>query len=91
MHCSQNPKNSAKFTREMQLKLTKWRPFSWHLYKRLNCDHWKIFVTIDKAMFNLGGSYSRRRVCYIRNEHGDPSQLKCVKSDSLHQVSWPRL
>ena len=38
-------------------------------------------MTIDKAMFNLGGSYSRRRVCYIRNEHGDPSKLKCVKSD----------
>ena len=40
-------------------------------------------MTIDEAMFNLGGSYSRRRVCYIRNGHGDPSQLKCVKSDSF--------
>ena len=34
-------------------------------------------------MFNLGGSYSRRRVCYIRKGHGDPSKLKCVKSDSF--------
>ena len=65
----------------MQLKLTKWRPFSWHLYKRLNCDHWKIFVTIDEAMSPLGGSYSRRRVCYIRKRHGDPSKLKYIKSD----------
>ena len=40
-------------------------------------------MTIDEAMFNLVGSYSRRRVCYIRNGHGDPSQLKCVKSDSF--------
>ena len=69
----------------MQLKLTKWRPFSWHLYKRLNCDHWKISVTIDEAKFKLGGSYSRRRVCYIRKGHGDPSKLKCVKSDSFAQ------
>ena len=49
----------------MQLKLAKWRPVSWHLYKHLNCDHWKIFVTIDEAMFILGGSYSLRD-CYIR-------------------------
>ena len=40
-------------------------------------------MTIDEAMFNLGGSYSRRRVCYIRKGHGDPSKHKCVKSDSF--------
>ena len=40
-------------------------------------------MTIDEAMFNLGGSYSRHRVCYIRKGHGDPSKLKCVKSDSF--------
>ena len=34
-------------------------------------------------MFNSGGSYIRRPVCYIRKEHGDPSKLKCVKSDSF--------
>ena len=40
-------------------------------------------MTIDEAMFKLGGSYSRRRVCYVRKGHGDPSKLKCVKSDSF--------
>ena len=40
-------------------------------------------MTIDEAMFNLGGSYSRRRDCYIRKGHGDPSKLKCVNSDSF--------
>ena len=40
-------------------------------------------MTIDEAMFNLGGSYSRHRVCYISKGHGDPSKLKCVKSDSF--------
>ena len=40
-------------------------------------------MMIDEAMFNLGGSYSRRRVCYIRKGHGDTSKLKCVKSDSF--------
>ena len=40
-------------------------------------------MTIDEAMFNLGGSYSRRRVCYIRKRHGDLSKLKCVKGDSF--------
>ena len=42
-------------------------------------------------MFNLGGSYGPCRVCYIRKGHVDPSKLKCVMSDSLTQVSWPRL
>ena len=40
-------------------------------------------MTIDEPKFNLGGSYSRRRVCYIRKGHGDPSKLKCAKSDSF--------
>ena len=42
-------------------------------------------MTIDEAIFNLGGSYSRRRVCFIQKGHGDPSKLKCVKSDSFAQ------
>ena len=40
-------------------------------------------MTIDEAMFNLGGSYSRRRVCYIRKGLCDPSKHTCVKSDSF--------
>ena len=40
-------------------------------------------MTTDEAMFNLGGSYGRRRVCYILKGHGDPSKLKYVKSDSF--------
>ena len=67
----------------MQLKLTKWRPCSWHIYKRLNCEKWTIFVTAYETMFNLAGSYGPRRVCYIRKGHVDPSKLKCVMSDSF--------
>ena len=37
----------------------------------------------DEAMFYLGGSYGRRRVCYIRKGHNDPSKLKFVKRDSF--------
>ena len=40
-------------------------------------------MTTDEAMFNLGGSYGRRWVCYIRKGHGDPSKLNYVKSDSF--------
>ena len=40
-------------------------------------------MTTVKAMFNLGGSYGRRWVCYILKGHGDPSKLKYVKSDSF--------
>ena len=40
-------------------------------------------MTIDEAMINLGDSYSRHRVCYIRKGHCNPSKLKCVKSDSF--------
>ena len=34
-------------------------------------------------MFYLGGCYGRRRVCYIRKWHNDPSKLKFVKRDSF--------
>ena len=37
----------------------------------------------DEAMFYLGGSYGRRRFCYIRKGHNDPSKLKFVKRDSF--------
>ena len=40
-------------------------------------------MTTDEAMFHLGGSYGRRGVCYIRKAHGDPSNLKYVKTDSF--------
>ena len=40
-------------------------------------------MTTDEAMFNLGGSYGRRWVCYIRKGHGHLSKLKYVKSDLL--------
>ena len=48
-------------------------------------EEWKIFVTTYETMFNLGGSYGPRRVCYIRKGHVDPSKLKCVISDSFEQ------
>ena len=40
-------------------------------------------MTTDEAMFYLGGSYGRRRVCYMRLGHNDPLKLKFVKHDSF--------
>ena len=40
-------------------------------------------MTTYETMFNLGGSYGPRRVCYIRKGHVDPSKLKCVMSVSF--------
>ena len=47
-------------------------------------------MTTDEAMFNLGGSYGRRLVFYIRKGHGDPSKLKYDKSDSFARgfLAW---
>lgn len=47
-------------------QIEKRRQRSWRLYLRLNNNQWKNFVTTDEAMFYLGGSYGRRRVCYYR-------------------------
>ena len=40
-------------------------------------------MTTDKAMFYMGGSYGRRRVCYIRSNETDMQKLKFVKRDSF--------
>ena len=40
-------------------------------------------MTTYETMFNLGGSYGPRRVCYIRKGNVDPSKFKCVMSDSF--------
>ena len=39
-------------------------------------------MTTYETMFNLGGSYGPRRVCFCKG-HVDPSKLKCVMSDSF--------
>ena len=42
------------------------------------------FVTTDEAMFYLGGSYGRRRVCnYRKGGVEDVSKHKFVKRDSF--------
>ena len=64
-------------------QIEKRRQRSWRLYLRLNNNQWKNFVTTDEAMFYLGGSYGRRRVCYYRKGVDDPSKLKFVKRDSF--------
>ena len=56
---------------------------AWRLYLRLNNNKWKNFVTTDEAMFYMGGSYNRRRVCYIRSNETDMQKLKFVKRDSF--------
>ena len=44
----------------------------------------KKFVMTDEALFYFGGSYGRRRFCYIRKERDDPSNLLIfVKRDSF--------
>ena len=40
-------------------------------------------MTTDEAMFYMGGSYGRRRVCYIRSNETDMQKLKFVKRDSF--------
>ena len=59
------------------------RSRAWRLYLRLNNNKWKNFVTTDEAMFYMGGSYGRRRVCFIRSNETDMQKLKFVKRDSF--------
>ena len=40
-------------------------------------------MTTYETMFNLGGSYGPRPVCYIRKGNVDPSIFKCLMSDSF--------
>ena len=40
-------------------------------------------MTTDEAMFYMGESYGRRRVCYIRSNETDIQKLKFVKHDSF--------
>ena len=40
---------------------------------------WQNFVASDEAMFYLGGSYGRRRVCYLRKGEKPSDKLKYVK------------
>ncbi|KAH3690978.1 hypothetical protein DPMN_192926 [Dreissena polymorpha] len=47
-------------------QIQKRRARSWELYLKLKCGKWRDFVTSDEAMFYLGGSYVRIRVCYVR-------------------------
>ena len=64
-------------------QIKKRRAPAWRLYLRLNNNKWKNFVTTDEAMFYMGGSYGRRRVCYIRSNETDMQKLKFVKRDSF--------
>ena len=45
-------------------------------------------MTMDEAMFYLGGSYGRRRDCHISKWYDDPSKLTFVNVICFHQVSW---
>ena len=74
-------KRSVHKLSDAQIK--KRRAQTWRLYLRLNNNKWKNFVTTDKAMFYMGGSYGRRRVCYIRSNETDMQKLKFVKRDSF--------
>ena len=46
-------------------------------------DQWKNVVTIDEAMFYLGGSNDRRRVYYVRQPHMNRDNIKYVKRDTF--------
>jgi hypothetical protein len=64
-------------------QVEKRRKRSWRLYLKLCVGKWKNFVTTDEAMFYLGGSYGKRRVCYVRKGQIDMDKLKFVKRDSF--------
>ena len=66
-------------TRQIQNR----RQRSWRLYMKLRNDNWKNYVTSDEAMFYLGGSYGRRKVCYVRKGYDDRHKLKFVKRDAF--------
>ncbi|KAH3786953.1 hypothetical protein DPMN_165071 [Dreissena polymorpha] len=48
---------------------------------KLRGGRWKNFVTSDEAMLCLGGSYERRKVCYMRKGETVSDKLKFVKRD----------
>lgn len=56
---------------------------SWKLYLKPKCNQWKHFVTSDEEMFYLGGSYGRRKVCYIRQGENLGDNLKFVQCDAF--------
>ena len=45
-------------------------------------------MTTVEAMFYMGGSYGKRRVCYIRSNETDMQKLKLVKRDSFAPGLW---
>lgn len=64
-------------------QIQKRRERSMLLYRKLRNQKWKNFVTTDEAMFYMGGSYGRRKVCYMREGETDHDKLKFVKRDSF--------
>ena len=68
-------------------QIEKRRARAWRLYLRLNNGKWKNYVTTDEAMFYMGGSYGRRRVCYVKGDGTDNERwiimMKFVKRDSF--------
>ncbi|KAH3874903.1 hypothetical protein DPMN_038160 [Dreissena polymorpha] len=57
---------------------------------KLRGGRWKNFATSDEAMFYLGGSYGRRKVCYMRKGETVSDKLKFVKLDSFAKgfMAW---
>jgi hypothetical protein len=42
-----------------------------------------VLTATDEALFYLGGSHGRRRVCYVRTNKTDLNKLKFVKRDAF--------
>ena len=55
------------------------RTTSWNLYRKLSGNKWKNFVTTDEAIFYMGGSYQRHRICYLRKGEKVGDKHKIVK------------
>ena len=57
----------------------------WHFPIGILGQVWYLIVSIPDlcTLTYLGGSYGRRRVCYIRKGHNGPSKLKFVKRESF--------
>ena len=79
MQCKRRKK--YKVQKLMQIKLSK--DIKVHgvcIYVSRNNNQCKQIVSTDEAMFYLGSSYVRRRVCYYRKGVDDVSKLKICKT-----------
>ena len=86
IHCKQNCKKKCKVHKLNAAQIEK-RQHSWQLYKRLNCDKRKNFVTTNEAvligwqLWSSSSATSVKGIMILQN-------LNLLNVIRLHQVSW---